>query len=103
VGSSSKRILLTGGAGFIGSHVAEALIRGGTKLSIVDSLDNFYALGRKRLNLQEIGKAGTYEFFEADVRDMDALRKVAEHVQPEISPLALACGLRLNSLPSTKV
>jgi len=95
VGSSSKRILLTGGAGFIGSHVAEALIRGGTRLSIVDNLDNFYALSRKRLNLQEIGKAGTYEFFEADVRDMDALRKVAEHVQPEIViHLAARAGVR---------
>jgi UDP-glucuronate 4-epimerase len=95
VGLSSKRILLTGGAGFIGSHVAEALIRGGTKLSIVDNLDNFYALSRKRLNLQEIGKAGTYEFFETDVRDMDALRKVAERVQPEIViHLAARAGVR---------
>jgi UDP-glucuronate 4-epimerase len=95
VGSNPKRILLTGGAGFIGSHVAEALIRRGTQLSIVDNLDNFYALSRKRLNLQEIRNAGAYEFFEADVRDMDALRKVAEHVQPEIViHLAARAGVR---------
>jgi len=95
VGSNPKRILLTGGAGFIGSHVAEALIRRGTKLSIVDNLDNFYALRRKRLNLQEIGNAGTYEFFEVDVRDMGALRKVAEQVQPEIViHLAARAGVR---------
>jgi UDP-glucuronate 4-epimerase len=95
VGSNPKRILLTGGAGFIGSHVAEALIRRGAKLSIVDNLDSFYALSRKRLNLQEIGNAGTYEFFEVDVRDMGALRKVAEHVQPEIViHLAARAGVR---------
>ena len=95
MGSNPKRILLTGGAGFIGSHVAEALIRRGTQLSIVDNLDNFYALSRKRLNLQEIRNAGAYEFFEADVRDMDALRKVAEHVQPEIViHLAARAGVR---------
>jgi UDP-glucuronate 4-epimerase len=96
VGSNPKRILLTGGAGFIGSHVAEALIRRGTKLSIVDNLDNFYALSRKRLNLQEIrNNAGTYEFFEVDVRDMDALRRVAERVQPEIViHLAARAGVR---------
>ncbi|HYW36643.1 MAG TPA: GDP-mannose 4,6-dehydratase [Terriglobales bacterium] len=95
MGSNPKRILLTGGAGFIGSHVAEALIRRGTKLSIVDNLDNFYALRRKRLNLQEIGNAGTYEFFEVDVRDMGALRKVAEQVQPEIViHLAARAGVR---------
>jgi UDP-glucuronate 4-epimerase len=75
--------------------VAEALIRRGTKLSIVDNLDNFYALSRKRLNLQEIRNAGTYEFFEADVRDMDTLRKIAEHIQPEIViHLAARAGVR---------
>jgi UDP-glucuronate 4-epimerase len=95
VGLSPKRILLTGGAGFIGSHVAEALIRRGSKLSIVDNLDDFYAPSRKRLNLQEILSTGSYDFFEADVRDMEALRKVAERVQPEIViHLAARAGVR---------
>jgi len=60
------RILLTGCAGFIGSHVAEALIRRGMTLSIVDNLDNFCAPSGKRRNFQEIGNAGTNKFFEAD-------------------------------------
>ncbi len=95
MGPSQKRILLTGGAGFIGSHVAEELIRRGAELSIVDNLDDFYPLSRKRLNLREIQNAGTYEFFEADVRDRDALRKVAERVQPEIViHLAARAGVR---------
>jgi len=95
VGSSPKRILLTGGAGFIGSHLAEALIRGGAKVSIVDNLDDFYAPTRKRLNLQEIESAGSFEFFDADVRDIEALRKVAERVQPEIViHLAARAGVR---------
>ena len=95
MGTSSKRILLTGGAGFIGSHVADALIRCGTKLSVMDNLDSFYAPNRKQLNLQEIRKAGTYDFFEADVRDMDALRKLAKQVQPEIViHLAARAGVR---------
>jgi UDP-glucuronate 4-epimerase len=90
-----KRILLTGGAGFIGSHIAEALIRRGAQLSIVDNLDDFYAPSRKRLNLEEISKLGTYEFFETDVRDEAALRKVAEKVQPEIViHLAARAGVR---------
>jgi len=90
-----KRILLTGGAGFIGSHVAEALIRRSAKLSIVDNLDDFYAPTRKRLNLEEISKVGTYEFFETDVRDEAALRKVAEKVQPQIViHLAARAGVR---------
>lgn len=95
MGSSAKRILLTGGAGFIGSHVAEALIRRGATLSIVDNLDNFYPLSRKQFNLQEIRDAGDFEFVELDIRDMDALRKIAERVQPEIViHLAARAGVR---------
>ncbi|MGA8538886.1 MAG: GDP-mannose 4,6-dehydratase [Terriglobales bacterium] len=90
-----KRILLTGGAGFIGSHLAEALIRRGAALSIVDNLDDFYAPSRKRRNLQEIGDTGAYEFFEADLRDSHALRRVAQKVQPEIViHLAARAGVR---------
>jgi len=75
--------------------VAEELIRRGARLSIVDNLDSFYAPSRKRRNLQEIQNAGTYEFFEADIRNMDALRKVAERVQPEIViHLAARAGVR---------
>lgn len=95
MGVNSKRILLTGGAGFIGSHIAEALIRRDAKLSIVDNLDNFYAPSRKRLNLQEVRKAGNYEFFEVDIRDVDTLRRVAEQAQPEIIiHLAARAGVR---------
>jgi len=75
--------------------VAEELIRRGTKLSIVDNLDSFYSRSRKQLNLQEIRKTGTYDFFQADVRDIDALRKLAEQVQPEIViHLAARAGVR---------
>jgi UDP-glucuronate 4-epimerase len=95
VGSIPRRILLTGGAGFIGSHVAEALIRCGAELSILDSLDNFYAPSRKRLNLDEVRNAGSFEFFDADIRDMDALRKIAQRVEPEIViHLAARAGVR---------
>jgi UDP-glucuronate 4-epimerase len=63
--------------------------------STISTPSDFYAVSRKRLNLQEIGKAGSYEFFEVDVRDQDALRKVAERVQPEIViHLAARAGVR---------
>ena len=95
MGANPERILLTGGAGFIGSHVAEALIRRGAKVGILDNLDSFYAPSRKRLNLKEIRKAGEYEFFETDVRDVDALRKVAQLFQPAtVIHLAARAGVR---------
>ena len=95
MGANPERILLTGGAGFIGSHVAEALIRRGAKVGILDNLDSFYAPSRKRLNLKEIRKAGDYEFFETDIRDVDALRKVAQLFRPEtVIHLAARAGVR---------
>ena len=53
---ASNHVLLTGGAGFIGSHVSEALLRRGVQLSVVDSLDDFYSPTAKRTNLEEVRK-----------------------------------------------
>ena len=95
VAVDSKRILVTGGAGFIGSHLAEALIRRGCSLSVVDNLDSFYDPGRKRLNLREIRNAGDFQFFEADICDSAALRRIAEQTRPEvIVHLAARAGVR---------
>ena len=52
------KTLVTGGAGFIGSHLAEALLHGGQEVVIVDSLDDFYSPEWKRANLSEIAQAG---------------------------------------------
>jgi|GEM_PF-2406333 len=58
----SQRILLAGGAGFIGSHLAEALLAEGAKLTIVDCLDDFYSPQRKQANLRCVRAAGEYDF-----------------------------------------
>jgi len=78
------RVLLTGGAGFIGSHVAEGLLRKGHELTILDSLDSFYSPGWKRANLVEIKKAGTFEFFEGDICAGRAVQSVFEARDPEM-------------------
>src|SRR6266849_3947383 len=66
-----QRVLLTGGAGFIGSHLAEALLRRGSQLVVVDNLDSFYPSTWKEANLEEIRHAGTYEFQAVDICDME--------------------------------
>jgi UDP-glucuronate 4-epimerase len=89
------RVLLTGGAGFIGSHLAEALLRDGCQLSIVDNLDDFYSLDRKRANLYEIQRAGAFEFVEADICDVPRLREIFQRAQPEVViHLAARAGVR---------
>jgi UDP-glucuronate 4-epimerase len=90
-----KRILLTGGAGFIGSHLAEALLRGGAQLSIVDNLDDFYSPAWKKANLETIRKSGPFDFFEMDIRATDQLREAAAKVRPDaIVHLAARAGVR---------
>lgn len=68
------RVLVTGGAGFIGSHTAVALIESGHEPVIVDSLAN-----ARRAVLQRIGKlTGTSpEFHQVDIRDEEAMSSVA--------------------------
>jgi UDP-glucuronate 4-epimerase len=91
----SQRILLTGGAGFIGSHLAEALLHRKAKLTIVDSLDDFYSQDWKRANLDEVHRAGPYEFDAVDICDIDSLRETMTRFRPEIViHLAARAGVR---------
>lgn len=90
-----RRIVLTGGAGFIGSHLAEALLRRSTQLTIVDNLDEFYLPEWKRKNLEEIQRAGQFEFREQDIHDYEAMRSVVKQAKPDaIIHLAARAGVR---------
>jgi len=89
------RILLTGGAGFIGSHVAEALLRSGASLSIVDNLNRFYPPHWKQANLAAVSRAGSFQFCEASIDDVDALASVFESCRPDVViHLAAYAGVR---------
>src|SRR2546425_6058788 len=79
-----QRVLLTGGAGFIGSHLAEALLRRGSQLVVVDNLDSFYPSTWKEANLEEIRRAGTYEFQAVDICGMEQLGQVVARTRPEV-------------------
>lgn len=93
--SKVHRILLTGGAGFIGSNLAEALLRKDHHLSIVDELNDFYSPERKKANLVAVRQAGDFEFFRADICDNSRLREVFGRAQPDvIIHLAARAGVR---------
>jgi UDP-glucuronate 4-epimerase len=95
VNTIPRRILLTGGAGFIGSHVAEALLRRGAELTVVDNLDEFYSSEWKRANLEEVRRVGEFNFFSQDIRDYEGILKLTEQIRPEaIVHLAARAGVR---------
>lgn len=62
------RILLTGGAGFIGSHLLERLLARGDAVTVVDELNDSYDPALKRANLDAARQAGRFEFVERDIR-----------------------------------
>lgn len=92
---SSQRILLTGGAGFIGSHVAEALLRRGVQLTIVDNLDDFYSPVWKEANIQDVRRVGQFQFSRVDICDTEELHKIMTETRPDIViHLAARAGVR---------
>lgn len=89
------RILLTGGAGFIGSHLAEALLRRGAELLILDDLNDYYDPALKRANLEQVQRAGAYEFVQGDICDAPLAESLFARFRPAtVVHLAARAGVR---------
>ena len=94
-----NRVLVTGGAGFIGSHLCEHLLRTGKQVVIVDVLDDFYDPQLKRANLEVVKTAGDFEFYAVDIRDSSRLEEVFQKVRPDVVVhLAARAGVRASVL-----
>jgi len=89
------RILVTGGAGFIGSHLVERLLANGHHLTVLDDLNDFYSPAFKRENLEAIRKIGPIEFHEADICDRPRVLHIFQQCRPEVVVhLAARAGVR---------
>lgn len=89
------RVLVTGGAGFIGSHVCEALLRQGDEIFVIDDLNDFYDPGLKRQNLSFLALPGAHPFYPIDIRDFSAVQRVFKTFRPEaVVHLAARAGVR---------
>ncbi|MGP1309149.1 MAG: SDR family NAD(P)-dependent oxidoreductase [Phycisphaerales bacterium] len=95
---SQRTVLVTGAAGFIGSHVAEALLARGDRVVGLDNLDAFYAEPLKRANLDEIARSpngGAFSFVQGDIREADAVNQLVAQERPQvIVHLAARAGVR---------
>jgi len=69
-----SRVLVTGAAGFIGSHLVEALAAQGDEVVGVDNFDPFYPRAMKERNLAEMGRLSGFTFREQDLLDVAAVR-----------------------------
>ncbi|MFY9342804.1 MAG: NAD-dependent epimerase/dehydratase family protein [Planctomycetota bacterium] len=88
-------VLITGGAGFIGSHLALRLLAAGQTVRVLDNFDPFYDVGIKRANVAASAAAGgpRFQLVEGDIRDAAACRQAAAGAAVVVHLAALA-GVR---------
>lgn len=98
--SNAQTVLVTGAAGFIGSHVCEALLARGAEIVGVDNFDPFYDVNVKARNVAEVEKtaakaSGSFELVRADICDADAMNALFARSRPGgVIHLAAKAGVR---------
>jgi UDP-glucuronate 4-epimerase len=86
------QVLVTGGAGFIGSHLVQALMARGDRVTVLDSFDPYYDPAIKRRTAALLQAAGA-EVVEGDVRDRGAVERALDRVE-KVAHLAARPGVR---------
>jgi UDP-glucuronate 4-epimerase len=87
------RILITGGAGFIGSHLTDFCLKQGHEVTVLDEFNDFYDPAIKRANLRALLPHIRLE--EADIRDAERVNRVVDQSRPEaVFHLAARAGVR---------
>lgn len=89
-----KHTLITGGAGFVGSHLADELLCDGWRVAIVDNFDPFYARAIKEQNVVAHLKDSRYTFIEQDIRDHQGVMNRLNGEYDCIVHLAAKAGVR---------
>lgn len=90
-----NRILVTGGAGFIGSHVVDSLVRDQREVCVIDNFDSFYSRGFKESNISGAIQSGYCRLVEADIANVEQLRRIFAEWQPDlVIHLAARAGVR---------
>lgn len=88
------RVLVTGGAGFIGSHTVDALIDRGDEVVAVDNLNDYYDPRRKRANVVHLADHPRFRLVEADVRDAEAMAQLFDPKFDTVIHLAAMANVR---------
>ena len=88
------KVLITGAAGFIGSHLCERLLDDGWKIVGVDNFDDFYDPQIKRRNIADCLKNKNFQLVEADIRDRAAMDDTVGNGIDIIVHLAARAGVR---------
>lgn len=89
------QILITGIAGFIGSHLGEKLLSTGNTVIGIDNFDPFYSKKFKLANLTQLNKSGKFIYYEEDIRNKASIKNIFKSNKIEIViHLAAKAGVR---------
>ncbi|HWQ13821.1 MAG TPA: NAD-dependent epimerase/dehydratase family protein [Roseiflexaceae bacterium] len=89
------RYLVTGGAGFIGSHLCDALLARGDEVLCLDNFNDYYSPARKRANIAAARHHSRFTLAEVDFRDLGALEELfARHRPEKVAHLGAMAGPR---------
>ena len=89
--------LVTGGAGFVGSHVAEKLLKRGEKVVVIDNFNDYYDPAIKRRNAKNLEQYEKFTLIEGDIRDVELVNQLfVEHDITHVAHLAAMAGVRLS-------
>ena len=86
--------LVTGGAGFIGSHLVDALLAAGWRVTLVENFDAFYDRSEKEANLAPHARSGKLRVVECDLRDAAGLKRALDGSFDVVVHLAAKAGVR---------
>lgn len=84
ISQDQRTILITGGAGFIGSHVAKRLIEQGREVVIVDNFNDYYDPSLKEARVGTLLKDLPFTLYRTDIQDVNAMRAIFEHHRPAL-------------------
>jgi UDP-glucuronate 4-epimerase len=89
-----SKILVTGAAGFIGSHLCETLVGRGDEVIGLDNLDEFYDPAVKRRNLVALSGNEAFQFVQGDIRDRTLVERLLARGIEVVMHLAARAGVR---------
>ena len=91
---TDKRVVVTGAAGFIGSHLCERLVAAGWRVTGIDNFNDFYSPASKRRNLAGLAGKRSFRLVRGDIRRAAVLERAFSPRPRVVIHLAAMAGVR---------